>query len=251
MWNCECSCGNKSIVQAYKLTSGNTQSCGCYGKEKAKEANRLRKGMASKKLVDITGKRYGRLTVIGRTTKIGKDPTWNCICDCGNTCIVQGNNLKNGHTKSCGCYVKDIARKNFKVHGKTNTRIFNIWVKMKQRCTNKDDKAYAKYGGRGIKVCEEWINDFQAFYDWSMSNGYADDLSIDRIDNDGNYEPSNCRWATDVQQSNNRRSNHYITCNGETHTIAEWSKITGINDSTIQNRAAKGWKPEKILGYES
>lgn len=128
-----------------------------------------------------------------------------CKCDCGNETIVLKANLVRGHTKSCGCNRSINARKLFTKHGQCGTRLYRIWVEMVHRCYLKSDTNYKKYGARGITVCDEWRNDFKSFYDWSMSNGYTDELTIDRIDSDGNYEPTNCRWATYKQQNLNRK----------------------------------------------
>lgn len=133
-------------------------------------------------------------------------------------------------------------------HGMTRTRLYRIWQAMKTRCYNQNFTHYKHYGGRGISICDEWLNDFQAFYDWSMSHGYSDDLTIDRIDNDGNYEPSNCRWATKEQQVNNCRHCHYITFNGETHSLSEWSKILNISRAVLNNRINKyGYSVERAF----
>lgn len=199
------------------------------------------------KLIDLKGRKYGRLTVIKKAEKRGREQTWLCECDCGNSCVVRGANLRNGHTKSCGCYNKERIIETQTIHGMRNTRLYNIWNHMRQRCLNPNHKRYADYGGRGITICEEWRNDFQAFYDWAMKNGYQDNLTIDREDNDGNYEPSNCRWSNDKEQSNNRRNNHYVSCKGMELTIAQWSEKTGINQTTIQARLDKGWTPERAL----
>lgn len=120
--------------------------------------------------------------------------------------------------------------------GIRNTRLYRIWLAMKNRCQNEKNLRYKDYGGRGIKVCNEWRNDFQTFYDWAMSNGYSDDLTIDRIDNNGNYEPSNCRWITTKEQNNNSRRCHVVEWDGEKHNITEWSKILGIPRHVLSNR---------------
>lgn len=132
-------------------------------------------------------------------------------------------------------------------HQKTNHRIYKIYRGMKSRCSCKTDYHYKWYGEKGIKVCDEWLNDFMSFYNWSMQNGYADDLSIDRINNNGNYEPNNCRWITQQEQCNNTRRNHYITINGETLTITQWAKKSGVNRKAIERKLKKGITGEKLL----
>lgn len=201
-------------------------------------------------MIDRTGMRYGRLTVIslGEPTKSGQK-RWLCKCDCGNFTNVYGSDLGK-KTNSCGCLMRErmrVARNNFK-HGKINTRIYRLWGGIKRRCYNKSVDSYEHYGGIGIKMCDEWKNDFNAFYEWAIANGYKDDLTIDRIDYNGNYEPSNCRWVTQLEQQNNKRNNHYITYNGETHTAAEWSRIVGGScRHTILSRLKNGWSIEKAL----
>lgn len=132
-------------------------------------------------------------------------------------------------------------------HGMRGTRLYNIWCSMKQRCCNKKDKDYKRYGGRGIRVCDEWITDFKAFYEWSMANGYADNLTIDRIDVNGNYAPNNCRWVSVKVQNNNRRSCKLIEYNGEIHNLAQWSALLGINEITLGSRLNKGWSIERAF----
>lgn len=132
-------------------------------------------------------------------------------------------------------------------HGLCNSRIYGIWCHIKDRCCNSKDARYKDYGGRGIKICKEWKNDFAKFYDWALQNGYKDNLTIDRIDVNGDYCPENCRWITMAEQQNNRRDNVFILFNGEKHTISEWAKIVGKNPASIRRRLLCGWTPEEIL----
>ena len=132
-------------------------------------------------------------------------------------------------------------------HGLKNTRLYRIWLQIKNRCFNSNTNRYRDYGARGITVCDEWRNDFKAFYDWAMNNGYSDELTIDRIDNDGNYEPSNCRWVSVKVQNRNTRSNRLITYKGETHCVADWADITGLSRACICDRIKYGWSVERTL----
>lgn len=153
----------------------------------------------------------------------------------------------NGSTVSCGCKSKQVLRESREKHGKSNTRIYNIYICMKERCYNPNSPSYKNYGGRGIEVCEEWANNFEAFYEWSIENGYQDSLTIDRINNDDDYSPTNCRWVGRFTQANNTRKNRFIEYHGEIHTVSEWSRITGIPRSTINARLNRGLKAEDIM----
>ena len=200
------------------------------------------------KFIDMTGKRFGRLMVISRVEgNQGGVIKWLCKCDCGSNTTVSGKSLRKGETKSCGCLKLDLRREAFTTHGKSETRLYIIFKGMKNRCYYKAHTAFQYYGGRGIGICEEWLNDFNSFYEWSMENGYSDDLTIDRIDTNGNYEPDNCRWATMLEQLNNTRYNHIMDYDGESHTLAEWARIKGLMAVTIYGRVRKGWSPKRVL----
>lgn len=182
-------------------------------------------------------------TVIDKPIRLSKKTKTMCRCSCGREKYVDVLCLLNGKSKSCGCARYDKIR----THGKTNTRIFRIWHKMKDRCYNPHHVHYPDYGGRGITICPEWKDNFQTFYDWAMSHGYSDDLSIDRIDDDKGYCPENCRWATALEQQNNTRWNRKITYNGKTLSVARWADKLGMPYTTLYGRLTAGWDIEKAL----
>lgn len=212
------------------------------------------------KLIDLTGQRFGRLVVVRKSDNVikrknGTRVLWECLCDCGNTTIVCGDALKSGNTKSCGCLHDDTLREISTTHGFTSgkkERLYDIWAQMKMRCNNQNNKAYKNYGGRGITVCDEWEHSYSSFREWAYNNGYDEHASrckctLDRIDNNGNYCPENCRFVDYGIQMNNRRSNHTLTYNNETHTMTEWSEITGLDFRVIQSRIKRGWTIERTL----
>lgn len=185
--------------------------------------------------IDLTGQRFGRLTVIERAENKGHMTRWLCLCDCGNTTISQAANLRGGKTVSCGCFRYDRVREVCGKHDGRGTRLYRIWKNMNSRCRCKSSSQYKDYGGRGISVCEEW-RDFRIFQQWALANGYHEKLSIDRIDVNGNYTPDNCKWSTAKEQCRNKRNNHVV--NGK--TLAEWAEITCIKYQTLVGRANKG-----------
>lgn len=201
------------------------------------------------RFINLENQRFGRLVVndiAGRDNR--GEVLWRCKCDCGNTIIALSSNLRrNNHTMSCGCYKKEILKTVNKTHGMSKSSIYSIWCAMKRRCYQEKSKDYTDYGARGITVCDEWKNNFENFYEWAIRNGYEKGLSIDRINVNGNYEPSNCRWATLKEQANNKRNNHLIEYNGEAHTMKEWSEILGINYYTLHSRLRNNWTIERAF----
>lgn len=180
----------------------------CQGITRAQQLGRLRsrsRRLPMPPLNDLTGKRYGRLTVMKRSAVKKGHTIWSCVCDCGNLIEAEAYNLTTGHTQSCGCLQKERASESNSTHRMRNTRLYRIWSSMHTRCYRPSYHAFADYGGRGIAICDEWLHSFENFRDWALSHGYSDDLSIDRIDVDGNYEPGNCRWATWSEQNRNKR----------------------------------------------
>ena len=221
-WKCRCDCGNIKSIRAGGLRSGNTTSCGCTRRN------------------DLTGKRFGRWTVIKKSRKDGHIQMYLCKCDCGNIAEVAQSNLTRGKSTSCGCLQKEQARDRFTTHGKRNTRLYTIYANMKARCYNEKNSRYNSYGGRGIKICDEWLDDFQNFYDWSVLNGYKDGLTIDRIDVNGNYEPSNCRWATLEEQINNQRKTICVEICGLKKSLKQWTEFMGWNYGKYSARKRRG-----------
>lgn len=199
---------------------------------------------------DLTGNKYGKLLVVEKAKKrSGGNYFWICACDCGDFSVVRGTYLVQGHTKSCGCMRKESLRDVANVHGKSGSRIYRIWQNMRRRCYNENFVSYPNYGMRGIEVCDEWRNDFLVFYDWAMANGYRDDLTLDRINNDGPYSPENCRWATVKEQSNNKRDTLYFSCCGTTDTLANWARKVGVPYNRLYYllRCGRDGEVEKIL----
>ena len=234
VWKCECDCGNIQLNTSNNLVQGKTLSCGC------RFLTEMRK--------EMIGKKFERLTVI---EEIGRNNSraiiWRCKCDCGAETKATTSQLKSGAIKSCGCYQRDILSGKSTSHGMSRTRIYRIWQDAKTRCNNPNTPYYFKYGGRGIKLTEQW-NDFEPFMKWALANGYQDNLTLDRIDVNGNYEPDNCRWITNREQQFNKRTNHYLAFDGKTQTITQWAEELNMNPKTLQARIMDyHWLTEKAL----
>lgn len=201
--------------------------------------------------LDLTGERYGNLVVISEYGRASdRAILWLCKCDCGNEHIARGTQLHRGFITSCGCMKGKKKIKTMGTHGMSYSRLYSTWKGIKRRCKSPKFRGYENYGGRGIRVCDEWLgeNGFNNFHKWAIQNGYQEDLTIDRIDVDGDYEPTNCRWITNAEQQNNKRNTRYLTYKGETKNLHEWSKLTGIGKSTIVSRIDNyHWSVEKAL----
>ena len=197
--------------------------------------------------IDLTNKRFGRLLVLRQcsTGDFSKSIWWETLCDCGRSHRVSGVRLRNGQCTSCGCYQREQARKNNITHGMTDSPLYRVWHTMRSRCTNHKVHSYKHYGGRGIRVCKRWQK-FQNFYN-DVHKGYKPGLQLDRINNDGHYEPGNVRWVTAKRNARNKRNNTRITFNGETKTLPEWAELTGIKKATLANRIHSGWDLERVF----
>ena len=203
------------------------------------------------KFQDLTGMKFGRLTVIERQGYLYKNKiAWLCKCDCGNQKIISVDCLKRGTVKSCGCLHSEKWNEIIKTHGLSNHPLYNVWCSMKRRCNNPKVERYSHYGGRGIKVCNEWENSFEVFYNWAVNNGYKEGLSIDRIDVDGNYCPENCRWADNYTQSINRTDNRKFSYYGNEYTVSELSKMFNIGYQKLYRKLVRGINIEEILAGE-
>lgn len=197
----------------------------------------------------VIGKRFGRLTVVGEEVsrrKFVRPPnSWiyyaDCVCDCGNRHAVKICSLTMGVTRSCGCLIMDTTT----THGHSYTRVYKAWRSMRDRCTNPRSRSFRNYGGRGITVCGRWLDSFKAFL--VDMGSPKDGESLDRIDNNGPYAPGNCRWATSVQQNNNRRGNKRLTFSGKSQTVPQWARELGLAIPTLKSRLRKGWSAHRAL----
>lgn len=199
-------------------------------------------------LRDLTGQRFGELTVVRRGPNgAGRNTRWLCRCSCGNETLVFSGNLTRGFTTSCGCTRMEKTASKLATHRETKTRLYQIWYNMKTRCNNPNSRQYVYYGGRGISVCEVWEK-YENFRKWAMDSGYSDELTIERLDVNGDYEPNNCEWVTRKQQANNKRANRYIEFGGERRTVAEWADNLGMDKRALWDRLfVQKWSVERAL----
>lgn len=202
------------------------------------------------KVKDLEGKRFGRLTVVEFA---GLDEhhraLWKCECECGAECVVLSKYLCNGSTRSCGCLALEITIARSVTHEMRNSRLYHVWIGMKQRCLNPFHPCYSRYGGRGICIFDEWVNDFVAFYNYvsSLPNFDKNGYSLDRIDNEKGYMPGNLRWSTQKTQARNRHTNFFIEYNGQRMTLAEAAELSGIKYITLWSRYSRGWRGEDLF----
>lgn len=204
------------------------------------------------KPIDITGEKFGKLTALHlhhiKKTSHGTRHYWLFQCECGNQCVCNKNYVTSGHTTSCGCYIQTKIKNGLRTsHGFTHTRMYKIFHMMKSRCYHDTNRAFCNYGGRGITICKEWLDDFNNFYKWAINNGYTDNLTIDRIDVNGNYEPSNCRWVDKKTQSRNTRRNRFYKYKGEVHCLSEWCEILNLDKALVRTRIRDGWSFKKAI----
>lgn len=234
-WVCLCDCGNKVRVCRDNLLSGGTRSCGCLLKE------------TSITQMEI-GSKYGSLTILGpaETPPKGRGQWWQCRCDCGNIVTAHGGEIRRGIKTSCKECGKERLRARSKTHGMTDSRLYKEWANVKARCNGSGDQ-HNRYHARGITYCSEWER-FEPFMEWALANGYDDGLELDRIDNNGNYEPSNCRWTTRKQQNRNKSTNLFVELDGQKMCFADAARMSGINEITARHRYVDlGWSAERTF----
>jgi hypothetical protein len=234
-WLCRCRCGNETKASSSNLLRGHVASCGC-SKQKIGAEKKL------KKIDDlIKGKTINNILFVERHHQDKRGVwIWSCVCHCGAIFYAYPKNAKSGKLKSCGCL-----KGNYK-HGLYKDKKYSVWCGMLSRCSCPTCEAYSNYGGRGIKVCEEW-SDFINFNNWAEQSGYEEGLELDRIDNNGDYSPENCRWVTHTENNRNKRTNRYITYEGDTKCTAEWAEILGVSIGLLLNRLNNNWSFEDII----
>lgn len=225
-YECKCECGKTVVVDGGSLNSGVIKSCGCLKAEYASKLN----------FKDLTGQKFGRLTVIERDSRTGECVYWKCKCECGNEIVVPSGSLISGHTKSCGCFSRESAAIRLTKWAPDELPIIKRFHGMTTRCYNKNNPRYPNYGGRGIVVCDEWLKDPRKFVDWAKSHGFRQDLSIDRIDVNGPYSPDNCRWADIYTQASNKQRSSSIQISKVKHLISKWAEETGQSYESLFDR---------------
>ena len=200
-------------------------------------------------LVDMTGKRYGRLEVLKRGENVGDRVGWICRCDCGTVKTISGDMLRKGLVISCGCYRKEISTQRATKHSQCGSRLYMTYHNMKKRCYNPNSDHYKWYGAENKHICDEWMGEkgFENFSDWALKNGYSEELTIDRKDNNKGYSPDNCRWVTPKQNCRNKRNNHYVVISGEKKTLAEWCECFGVDERLVRSRISCGWDEKRAL----
>lgn len=200
------------------------------------------------KLINLAGKRFGRLIVVERADTLNGHVRWRCKCDCGKERIVYGSSLKSGNTTSCGCYKTENAKRLYSGARQKDTRLYAVWNGIKQRCLNENNHAFHNYGGRGIKICDEWASNYESFYNWAVRSGYQKGLQIDRIDNNGDYCEDNCRFVRADIQANNKRNVVLHTINGESKSLPQWCREYNQPYSLVRQRVYKlGWPLQAAL----
>lgn len=202
--------------------------------------------MAGHNRLDLVGRAYGRLKVVSFAGSVNQRSTWLCECTCGASIVASGNCLQTGRTKSCGCLKRSLDGTNTLTHGASKTREYRIWQAMKNRCYNPRVTSYPNYGGRGVRVCARWLNDFEAFY--ADMGPCPQGFSIDRINNDGDYEPGNCRWASRREQARNQRRNRVIEFQGKSQCLSAWANELGMDQSSLRERLER-WPLDRALTY--
>lgn len=201
---------------------------------------------------DLLGQQFDRLYVEKRSELKSREgrAMWVCSCSCGNRVLVDTKSLTTRTTRSCGCYSREVHSQIFTKHGASKSKLYFVWSDMKSRCSDTNALPYQDYGGRGIKVCEEWVASFESFQRWALDNGYKQGLTLDRINVNDGYTPENCRWVTMKTQCNNKRNNRFISYKGETHTVSEWSEVTGISKAVLRYRLNAGWSVKDALSVQ-
>lgn len=244
LWDCRCECGTERPVQAGNLIGGLSKSCGCFiaaaGVTRAEHAASM-SGHAPHR--DRTNERYGRLLVTGRAVE---PDTFLCTCDCGQAVSAKAHALSSGDKISCGCAKSGpTCESGMRTHGRTGDATYRCWQSVVRRCTNPAATGYETYGGRGIRVCDQWRT-FEGFLA-DMGDRPTPDYSVERIDTNGHYEPGNCKWATRREQANNTTRNRYIEFRGERMTVTEWAGRLGIPEKTLTNRLNRGWTVDRAF----